>query len=215
MTLMTIGSALPAPAMTGSYIFCPSLKDLSARLADAAILMPRMDQNRQVKDTPGHGQWAAAVAADPFGSHSAFFEALRAVGYRGVVNWPSSILLEGQTSQELATVPATPAAEYAYLAKAKQSGLQVLAFFLTQEHAAEAYAAGLRDLVLHPGILLDVDAAGGAMIRGALASMVAAVKAIDPEISVHIYTSDWHETLLGVSQVPCDGLVHFDTIGAR
>lgn len=209
MRLMTIGSTPPARATDTPHIYCPSLVGLSARLADAAFLMPRMDQNQQVKNAPGHGHWAAAIAADPFGTTDAFFSALTEAGYSGLVNWPSSILLEGHTQQQISTIPATPAAEYAYLAQGQAKGLQSLAFFLTQDQAAEAQAAGLRDLVLHPGILLDVDPAGAAMIRGALAAMIASVKQAQSDCRVWVYTSDWHDGLIGLSELRCDGIIRF------
>ncbi len=210
MKTITIGSAVPNPEMQRQHIYCPSLQGLSARLADASFLMPRIDQNQRVKETKGHGQWAAAIAADPFGSNTAHFRALKEAGYSGVTNWPSSILLEGQTQQAISTIPATPLAEYHYLANAQEAGLSTLAFFLTPDQAADALAAGLRSLVLHPGILLDVDEAGGAMIRGALGSIIASVKQISPEISVHVYTSQWHDQVIGLSQVTCDGFVRLE-----
>lgn len=204
---MTIGSDRPNPTGETPHIYCPALHGLSTRLADAAFLMPRIDQNRHVKEADGHGHWAACIAADPFGSNAAYFARLLANGYSGVVNWPSSILLEGQTRQEFSTIPATPATEYAYLAKACDAGLQTRAFFLTPEQATEAKAAGLKDLILHPGILLDVDDAGSEMILRALSSIVATVKAQSPNVTVMIYTSDWHEELLQLSRLDCDGFV--------
>lgn len=209
MENFTIGSSAPNPGIKGQHIYCPSLQGLSARLADATFLMPRIDQNQRVKETKGHGQWAAAIAADPFGSNSTHFRALIEAGYSGVVNWPSSILLEGQMQQAISTIPASPKAEYSYLAKAQAAGFDTLAFFLTPDQATEALAAGLKNLVLHPGILLDIDEAAGAMIRGALASMIASLKQTEPDVKVLVYTSNWHDSTTGLSQIACDGFVRF------
>ena len=164
MTTMTIGSALPNPADDVQHIYCPALAGLSVRLADAAFLMPRIDQNRHVKEASGHGHWAACIAADPFGSNAAFFAGLRASGYTGVVNWPSSILLEGQTRQEFSSIPATPATEYAYLARARDAGLQTRAFFLTPEQATEA--ARMADAVVVGSAIVNRMAEPGADTEG-------------------------------------------------
>ncbi|MEP5731093.1 MAG: phosphoenolpyruvate hydrolase family protein [Sulfitobacter sp.] len=213
MNIITIGGATPVPEMPHQHIYCPSMTGLTARLADATFLMPRIDQNQHVKDTNGHGHWAAALAADPFGSTNAHFNALAEAGYAGVVNWPSSILLEGQTQQQMSTIPATPAAEYAYLAKAQQIGLRTLGFILTPDHAANALAVGVRDLVLHPGILMDVDNAVAAMIRGAMTSIITSVKRSDKNATVRLYTSNWHDQMIGLSDVACDGFVRFEENG--
>lgn len=210
MEFVTIGGAKPAPDNQNRHIYCPSLNGLSARLADAAFLLPRMDQNKRVKDTQGHGHWAAAIAADPFGSNNAHFKALLDAGYTGVTNWPSSILLEGYTQQQMATIPATPNAEYAYLSTAQGIGLETLGFILTPDHAADAISQGVKNLVLHPGILLDVDRAGATMIRSALNAIIAGIYRLDKDAKVHIYTSDWHDKTFCLSDVACDGFVRFE-----
>lgn len=210
MNMFTIGSALPATGLKSNHIYCPSLRGLSAHLADAAFLIPRVDQNRIVKEANGHGHWAAAVAADPFGSNDAHFKTLKEMGYTGVVNWPSSILLEGRTQQQMSTIPATPATEYAYLAKAQENGLKTLGFILTPDHAIAALSAGIKDMVLHPGILLEFDAASTAMIRNALSSIINTVKRMDANASVRLYTSQWHDHAVGLYDVACDGFVRFE-----
>lgn len=200
--------------MSKQHIYCPSLFGLSARLADATLLMPRIDQNRCVRETKGHGHWAAAVTADPFGSTSAYFTALREAGYTGVVNWPSSILLEGHTQQQMSTIPATPPAEYAYLAMAQRNGLKTLGFILTPDHAFDALAAGVNNLILHPGILLDIDSAGARMIRRSLESIIGAIKRLNKDAKVFLYSSDWHEETIGLSDIACDGYVRFEEAAA-
>ena len=97
-----------APRTDGlDTIFCPCLVGLTETQADLAFVMPRMDHNRVLRETPGHGRWAGVLASDPFGTEAAFHAALRAAGYRGVANWPSSILLEGTTRQSMSTIPAS------------------------------------------------------------------------------------------------------------
>lgn len=207
---MTIGGAEPARDIQNRHIYCPSLGGLSARQADAAFLVPRMDQNHRVKGTVGHGHWAAAIAADPFGSNTAHFRALLEAGYTGVTNWPSSILLEGDTQQQMSAIPATPAAEYSYLAKAQDVGLDTIGFILTPDHSADALARGLKNLALHPGILLNVDADGATMICNSLRAIIAGIKRLDKDAKVHIYTSDWHDALFRLSDLECDGAIRFE-----
>jgi len=214
MDLLTIGGAKPAPETQIRHIYCPSLVGLSARLADAAFLIPRMDQNKQATDNNGYGHWAATVAADPFGSTSSYFSALREANYTGVVNWPSSILLEGHTQQQMSTIPATPSAEYAYLAMAQRNGFETLGFILTPDHASAALAAGIKDLILHPGILLDVDSSGAHMIRRSLESIILAIKRLDKDAKIFLYTSDWHDETIGLSNIACDGFVRFEEVAA-
>ena len=210
MKNMTIGGATPTPDNRSRHIYCPSLGGLSARQADAAFLVPRMDQNHRVKDTEGHGHWAAAIAADPFGSNSAHFKALLEAGYTGVTNWPSSVLLEGHTQKQMAEIPATPTAEYAYLATAQKSGLDAMGFILTPDHAADALAHGVKNLALHPGILLNVDADGATMIRNALRTIISGIKRLEQDTKVYIYTSDWHDALFRLFDLECDGFVRFE-----
>ncbi|MEP5153257.1 phosphoenolpyruvate hydrolase family protein [Planktotalea sp.] len=210
MSTFTISGKRADPDLKNQHIYCPSLQGLSARLADAAFLMPRMDQNRHVKNASGHGHWAAAIAADPFGSNSAFFNALRTAGYNGVVNWPSSILLEGDTQQQMSTIPATPSAEYQFLANAQDAGMQTMGFILTPDHAADALAAGIKTLILHPGILLDVDFAAKTMIRRALEAIIVGVKKAEPKARVYLYVSDWHERMIDLTDMTCDGFVRFE-----
>jgi len=209
MDFITLSSNAPSARAHGQHIYCPNLHGLSARLADASFLMPRMDQNQAVKDNSGHGQWAATIAADPFGSNNAYFNALRTAGYKGITNWPSAILLEGQTQQQMSTIPATPKSEYSYLATAQSMGLQTMGFILTPDHAVDALEAGISTLVLHPGILLDVDYDGAKLIRSSLSAIIAAIKRQDGAAKIYIYTSDWHDQNFDLASLRCDGFVRF------
>lgn len=191
-------------------IFCPSIQGLTAPQVDLAFLMPRMDHNRMLRDTQQQGEWAAVLASDPFGSEATMFNQLIANGYRGVTNWPSSILLDGALQQSMSTIPASPEFEYAYLARAKAAGLQAMAFFRSLTQARAALDAGLDNLVLHPGVLRADSTEAGDLILRSLKRLVEEVKQDSSGATIFAYTSDWHENIVNLSQLPVDGFVHFE-----
>jgi hypothetical protein len=188
-------------------IFCPAVFGLTAPQADLAFVMPRLDHNRAVRESRGQGDWAALLASDPFGSEAAMFAQLRALEYRGITNWPSSILLDGTLRQSMSTIPASPAFEYDFLVRARAAGFETLAFFLSLEQARLALRVGQDQLVLHPGLLDDGALENGAMVLGSLQRLIETIKAEAPDATIFVYTSDWHEQLVPLSTLDVDGLV--------
>lgn len=210
MESLKLTSAVTNAAPDPQTVFCPGVAGLSSSQADLAFLMPRMDHNRIVRETDRQGDWAAVLASDPFGSEAAMFQHLKDLGYRGVTNWPSSILLDGSLSQAMSTIPASPDFEYAYLARAEAAGLQTMAFFRSLGQARAAREAGLDHLVVHPGVL-DIDSSvDAALIHGALVRLIETIRAECGAIKIYAYTSDWHEALIPLSALPVDGLVQFE-----
>ena len=138
------------------------------------------------------------------------FGQLIAKGYRGVTNWPSSILLDGALQQSMSTIPASPEFEYAYLARAKISGLKPMAFFWSLSQARAALDAGLDTLVLHPGVLSADTPESRDLILGSLKRLVEEVKHNNNGTTIIAYTSDWHENILYLSQLPVDGFMHVE-----
>lgn len=188
-------------------IYCPALAGLTAAQADLAFVMPRLDHNRAVRETPKQGDWAALLASDPFGSEAAMFAQLYGLGYRGITNWPSSILLEGTLRQSMSTIPASPAFEYAFLSRARTAGFRTKAFFISLSQARAALKAGLEQLVLHPG-LLDVESTqNGTMILGSLQRLIETIRSEAEHASIFAYTSDWHERMVPLSTLDVDGLI--------
>lgn len=188
-------------------IYCPALGGLSVSQADLAFVMPRLDHNRVLRETPKQGDWAAILASDPFGSEATMLSQLYEKGYRGVVNWPSSILLDGSLRQSMSTIPASPEFEYAFLARAKAAGFQTLAFFISLAQARAAVRAGLDQLALHPG-LLDVDSPdSGALVLGSLQRVIETIRDEAEQVSVFAYTSTWHERMVPLSTLDVDGLI--------
>lgn len=191
--------------------FCPSLHGLTATQADLAFLMPRIDHNRTLRETPRQGDWAAVLACDPFGSETAFFSQLNALGYTGVTNWPSAILLDGAIQQSMSTAPATPALEYAYLQRASAHGFRTMAFFRSLPQARAALDAGLETLVLHPGLLEVGDVSAGSLVRNALERLIETIKKEAPKVTLWAYTSLEHEKYLSLSQLSTAGLISYET----
>lgn len=191
-------------------VYCPSLAGLTATQVDMAIVMPNIDHNRAVRETPGHNQWAALLACDPFGAETALLSALSANNYRGVVNWPSTIVFEGETRQSMATIPATPELEYAFLARAADAGFESFAIFLSLEQGKQAIAAGLRHLVLHPGLFEDPDEKGATLIRASLQAIVNSIRGLEPEVTILAFTSDFHEKAVQLRKLDVDGFLKFE-----
>lgn len=200
---------MPDPAPV-NRIYCPALEGLTPRQADLSFVMPRVDHNRLLREAGTQGDWAAILASDPFGSSDALFKHLRQNGYKGVTNWPSSILLEGTTRETMATIPATPEFEYSFLATAQTSGFDTMAFFLSLNQARAALANGLKRLVLHPGFLREANEITPSLVIGSFQRVIEALKAEDPTVTVLIYSSAWHEERLKLSSLDADGVVWFE-----
>ena len=191
-------------------LYCPSLIGLTASQADLAIVMPRIDHNRQLRETSCQGQWAAIMACDPFGSEEAFFRDLSALGYTGLANWPSTILLDGEIRRSMATIPATPEQEYAALARAKADGWNTLAFFRSLDLARAAISAGLNWLVLHPGLINPESVGSRDMITAALNRICIAIRNEAPNCKSYLYTSDWHDRAIMPEDLDVDGHVRLE-----
>jgi len=191
-------------------LYCPSLVGLTASQSDLAIVMPRVSHNRLLRETPCQGKWAAIMASDPFGSERAFFSDLAALGYTGLANWPSTILLDGEIRQSIATIPATPEHEYAALARAKAGGWNTLAFFRSLDQARAALSVGLNQLVLHPGLINPEILGNRDMITAALGRICVAIRGQAPSCKIYLYSSDWHDTAIRPQDLVMDGRIRLE-----
>lgn len=210
MIKMALTGSRTEDADQRNRIFCPTLDGLTPLQADLAFVMPRMDHNREVRENRRQGDWAALLASDPFGSEAAMFAQLHELGYLGVTNWPSSILLDGTLRQSMSTIPASPEFEYEFLARAKDAGFDTMAFFLSLDQARAALRAGPLQLVLHPGLLDVQTEESGAMVLGSLQRLIDAVRAEANGVPIFAYTSAWHEASVALSTLAVDGLIWLD-----
>jgi predicted TIM-barrel enzyme len=209
-TLSFTISSDPVRVKESTAIFCPSAEGLTATRMDLAFLLPHIDHNRAVINCPRQSEWAAILACNPFGSEIRMFDQLLKLGYRGIVNWPSAILLEGQMQQAMSTIPASAEHEYAFLARAAESGLETMAFFRTLSQARQALSEGIKCLILHPGILELSSKEHSGQLFETLKRRIATVRSESPRTKILAYTSATHEQSLAISQLPVDGLVQFE-----
>lgn len=189
MTDFHLTGAMGSKAVGGKRIYCPAISGLSGRLADLAIVMPRIDNNRALCADTGSetGSFAGVLACDPFGTPSSFLRRLRDHGYSGVANWPSAILFEGQTKHWMASIPATPELEYAWLANAQKEGFETLAFFRSLEQGQGALDAGLRQLVLHPGLVPKDEMGPRKLLIASLRGLIEKLGRKEPKANILMY----------------------------
>ena len=205
-TLILSGNTTGQP-MKSDRIYCPAMQNLTAEQADLAFVMPRMDHNRTVLETEAQGDWAALLACDPFGSEIGKFAGLVELGYTGIANWPSAILLDGSLRESMLSVPASAESEYEFLARAKSYGFDTLAFFISLTQARSALKAGLTRLVLHPGLLEIETPESRELVLRSLAKLIDDVKSEAEEVSIFVYSSQWHESRVPLSSLQVDGIV--------
>lgn len=206
MQHFTISGNSTTSASCANRIYCPALNSLTAPQADLAFVMPRMDHNRIVRESQLQGDWAALLASDPFGSEAAVFSRLHDLGYKGVTNWPSSILLDGTLRDSMRTVPAHPVFEYEFLARANAAGFQTMAFFLSLAQAQEAIKIGHKTLVLHPGVM-DFAQTNTAPTLDSYKRLIESLKSEGENLTILVYSSAWHEEHIKLSSLDSDGLV--------
>lgn len=209
MKILTLSGHVDDNANEPDRIFCPALAGLTAEQADLAFVMPRLDHNRVVQEEDAQGNWAALVASDPFGSETAKFARLYDLGYRGITNWPSSILIDGSLRDAMLSVPASAEFEYDFLARAQDNGFATLAFFLSLGQARAALKVGLHQLVLHPGLLEAETRESNSMVFRSLERLIDAVRSEAEDVSIYVYSSEWHEKRIPLSTLNVDGVVWF------
>jgi predicted TIM-barrel enzyme len=195
---------------TGRTIYCPCLSGLTDRQADLSMVLPRIDNNKALlTDTNSTPDIAGVLTCDPFGNMQNKFLDLKEAGYKGIANWPSSILFEGQTRQTMASIPARPTLEYDVLKMAENAGLETLAFFMSLEQGRAALKMGLRTLILHPGPPQKVAAGRADMISSSLQRMIDTLKDNSKTARILVYTPHSREKKLQLNTLHSDGLVTY------
>lgn len=192
-------------------IYCPTLQGLTGRQSDLAMVMPRVDNNRALLDPNAskEASYAGVLTCDPFGTADSFLHRLAEHGYIGVSNWPSSILFQGQIKLLMASMPATPELEYTWLAGAQRNGFQTLAFFRSLEQGRAALRAGLRKLVLHPGLIAQTKGGPPNQLIASLHGLIEKLHRQAGDVEILLYE---HVSLGKVTQaenVGADGVVTY------
>ncbi len=194
-----------------THIYCPTLHGLNGRQADLAMVMPRLDNNRALFDTrPTEGSsYAGVLTCDPFGTADSFLRRLADHGYVGVSNWPSAILFQGHTKRMMASMPATPELEYAWLAGAQRHGFQSLAFFRSLEQGRAALSAGLRQLVLHPGLIPQTTGGPPDLLIASLRDLIEKLRHQVGDVDILLYEHVGLNEAVQATDVGADGAVTF------
>jgi len=192
-------------------IYCPTLHGLTGNQADLAMVMPRIDNNRALfgANCPADGTYAGVLTCDPFGIADSFLRRLANHGYAGVANWPSAILFQGQIKQLMAAMPATSDLEYAWLAGAQRNGFQTLAFVRSLEQGRAALNAGLRHLVLHPGLITQTDDGPPDLLIASLRSLIEQLHRQVEDVEILFYEHAALNKSIRAVDVGADGAVAY------
>ncbi len=174
--------------------------------------MPRADNNRSLwaGTAPEAGNFAAVLTSDPFGSPCDLLHRLSERGYVGVTNWPSTILLEGQTKQWMATIPATPELEFDWLAGAQKRGFETLAFFRSLDQGRSALKAGLRQLVLHPGLIPQNEMGSKDLLIASFRGLIEKLYRMEPSAKILIYDHVGLGSMITTRDLNAHGVVTYE-----
>ncbi|NYZ13833.1 hypothetical protein HL658_14855 [Azospirillum sp. RWY-5-1] len=175
--ILCVGAELAAT--TGDRLFCPALAGHPPDCAEYLALLPVQDSNGRLLQalatlTPGSldGTTVGILAVDPFRPVGPFLSILRRAGVRGVANFPTTALFDGETGEALRSVGLGREREAAFLEQAAASGFAVTGFATDAETARRLRRAGASRIVVHPGA-----ATGNAVQDAAAASLAAAIAA--------------------------------------
>ncbi len=140
------------------WLCCPALAALPAEHGELLLSAPGVDANGAVLGLVARqpGPWPGQVhvgvlAVDPFRRSEDLIRALLRAGARGVVNWPTVGLFDGQFGASLAAVGFDVSAELAFLREARAAGLQVMATVASVDAGRAALADGVDAVLVHPG----------------------------------------------------------------
>lgn len=139
-------------------VLVPCFAGLPPGLADIVGLLPLRAANEALVQAiapglPASPSFVAGVlATDPFLSGPALYRTLVAKGVRSVVNLPSVSPADGPLAQALGGARLGADDELRALAAAPAHGLEPMALVFSHAEAAKAATAGIRHLLLHPGL---------------------------------------------------------------
>lgn len=180
-------------ATAGDRLFCPALAGHPADRAEYLALLPVQDSNGRLLDAlPGvppaalDGVCVGVFAVDPFRPIGPFLSALRRAGVRGVANFPTTALFDGETGETLGAVGLGTDREVAFLEQAGRAGFEVTGFATDRETGHRLREIGAARIVVHPGAASG-DAAQDALAASRAASVAAELRAERPgPVLIHV-----------------------------
>jgi len=173
-------------------IFCPILSGLNAEQSDCAALIPSgnanglLIENLSKKENQKIDQ-VALLCTDPFINKEVLFADLFELGVRSVTNWPSSIFLDQSFSKAMTNIKVSPADEFECLSHAMKSGLDAKAFILSLYHGRKALSLGIRNLIVHPGLKVELSEEAKSTLYESIHLMIETLIAMEPSVKIYIY----------------------------
>jgi len=180
------------------HIFSPILDGLNAAQADCASVMPSVNANKvlirqlsKVKEI--EGAEVTVFCNDPFINRKSIFSELYELGVRSVVNWPSCIFFEQSFKNAMGNIMVSPMREFECLIDAIDAGLEAKAFVLSLNHAKEALSLGIRTLIIHPGLKLDLYKGAKPTLFESIHLMIETLIELEPTVEIYIYQHSMDE----------------------
>jgi predicted TIM-barrel enzyme len=142
----------------GAYVLAPWLDVLPAGNPDLLSLLPVGDLNgatmAALSATSAANAFVALLLADPFLRVRDTAALLGRAGARGVANFPTTQIVDGETARAFESAGARASREIAMLKAFGEAGLATLGFASGPESARAMAAATPTFVVLHPGVAL-------------------------------------------------------------
>lgn len=199
-------------ATSGDRFFCPALAGHPVDHAEYLALLPVQDSNGRLlhalSATPAgalDGATVGVFAVDPFRPVGPFLSALRRAGVRGVVNFPTTALFDGETGETLRSVGLGPDREATFLEQAAREGFAVTGVATDRETGRWLRRAGACRIVVHPGAATG-DAAQDAAAASRATAIAAELRAEGPG-PVLILLASGFEAHRPMLEPAADGLV--------
>ncbi len=154
------------PAARAGAVFLPALAPFRRESWPLVAMMPVLDVNGALRAAlaarPPFAQdppVAGIFACDPFLRLTDLVAMLRGAGITAVVNYPTVQVLEGETAAALASVGYRAEAEFRLLQRLAEQGFAPIACATSRRAVDAALGAGLRRILLHPGLARPPDPA--------------------------------------------------------
>lgn len=154
------------PAERGRALFLPALAPFPPATWPLVALLPVLDINGALREALARRRpfradppSAGLFACDPFLRVTDMAALLGRAGIRQVVNFPTVQMFGGETAAGLASVDYRAEAEFRLLLRFAEHGFSPVACATSRRAVDAALGAGLRRILLHPGLARPADPA--------------------------------------------------------